>query len=99
MRPSALYWLPFFLLVAACSTTPAAPVIKTEVVKVAPPASLLAPCQTPLIVPSTTVKDLARNSLARQSAFDRCAIQVECIAAWYEDEPASARKCGAFFTR
>lgn len=96
MRLSALYWLPFCLLVGACSMTPVAPVIKTEVVKVKPPANLLTRCQTPLIVPSETVKDLARNSLARQAAFEACAIKVECIAQWYED---GAGKCGKFFDR
>jgi len=96
MRISVLCSLLCCLLAAACSMTPAKPVIRAEVVKVKPPANLLVRCQTPLIVPSETVKDLARNSLARQSAFEACAIKIECIAAWYEED-TKATKCGSFF--
>lgn len=49
-----------------------------------PPSSLLQPCVEPMITPAKTVRDLANNSLSREAAFQRCALQVDCLIAWYD---------------
>lgn len=44
-----------------------------------------------MITPAKTVRDLANNSLSRDAAFQRCALQVDCLIAWYDGKSCALK--------
>ncbi|WP_225621691.1 Rz1-like lysis system protein LysC [Xylella fastidiosa] len=69
----------------ACSTgVPVKPVIvtQTRVEVIAPPQGLLQPCEEPPLPRVETVRDLLSQTLAWRLAYEQCAAQVRCVAAW-----------------
>ncbi|MGY4696653.1 Rz1-like lysis system protein LysC [Xylella fastidiosa subsp. sandyi] len=69
----------------ACSTGgPVKPVIvtQTRVEVIAPPQGLLQPCEEPPLPRVETVRDLLSQTLAWRLAYEQCAAQVRCVAAW-----------------
>ncbi|WP_425527798.1 Rz1-like lysis system protein LysC [Xylella fastidiosa] len=85
----------------ACSTgVPVKPVIvtQTRVEVITPPQVLLQPCEEPPLPRVETVRDLLSQTLGWRLAYEHCAAQVRCVAAWGQaasvGQPWSADGCG-----
>ncbi|WP_425521110.1 Rz1-like lysis system protein LysC [Xylella fastidiosa] len=85
----------------ACSTgVPVKPVIvtQTRVEVIMPPQVLLQPCEEPPLPRVETVRDVLNQTLAWRLAYEHCAAQVRCVAAWVQaasvGQPWSADGCG-----
>ena len=84
------FWIPLALSfltasLAACSTTPAKPIVETVQVYVIPPKQLRVACTPPLTVESKSTRDIRDNSLARKSAYEQCALRMANLLGWLDE--------------
>ncbi|MDD0928318.1 hypothetical protein LOD59_11940, partial [Xylella fastidiosa subsp. multiplex] len=63
-----------------------------------PPQVLLQPCEEPPLPRVETVRDLLSQTLGWRLAYEQCAAQVRCVAAWVQaasvGQPWSPQGCG-----
>ncbi|MDC6408896.1 hypothetical protein LOK82_09770 [Xylella fastidiosa subsp. multiplex] len=70
---------------------PVKPVIVTQTrVEVSPAAGLLQPCEEPPLPRVETVRDVLNQTLAWRLAYEHCAAQVRCVAAWVRRQRRAA---------
>ncbi|ALQ98263.2 Rz1-like lysis system protein LysC [Xylella fastidiosa] len=75
------------MCLGACSTAvPVKPVTLTQsrVEVIAPPQVLLQPCEAPELPRVETVRDVLNQTLGWRFAYEQCAAQVRCVAAWVQ---------------
>lgn len=80
------FWtLLFPLALLACSTVgPVQPsLVKTVVEKVQPQTDLLQQCEPPVTTRTRTVKNMAENTEAWRSAYERCAARMCRTVQWF----------------
>ncbi|WP_425612301.1 Rz1-like lysis system protein LysC [Xylella fastidiosa] len=101
MRRKPFWILMCLTCLGACSTGgPVKPVIvtQTRVEVIIPPQVLLQPCEEPPLPRVETVRDVLNQTLAWRLAYEHCAAQVRCVAAWGQaasvGQPWSADGCG-----
>ncbi|WP_425521205.1 Rz1-like lysis system protein LysC [Xylella fastidiosa] len=101
MRRKPFWILMCLTYLGACSTGgPVKPVIvtQTRVEVITPPQGLLQPCEEPPLPRVETVRDVLNQTLAWRLAYEHCAAQVRCVAAWVQaasvGQPWSPQGCG-----
>ncbi|AAF84376.1 hypothetical protein XF_1672 [Xylella fastidiosa 9a5c] len=71
---------------------------QTRVEVILPPQGVLQPCEAPELGRVDTVRDLLNQTLGWRFAYEQCAAQVRCVAAWAQaasvGQPWSADGCG-----
>jgi len=78
----ALILLPLLLLSISCASEP--PVIKTEVIKLTPPATLLAPCAAPTLQ-GDTYRAIIGHALDLKRALKHCDADKAALRQWAND--------------
>lgn len=74
------------LLLCACASSSAPPLITTELVRLVPPASLTAPCPVPPLNLTTWGAVVEEDMPAMIAALRTCDIRMTALRQWAESE-------------